>query len=183
MKQTDEVSSCPPDRRNFFVKAGSVIIGGFLGLFPFLAGLRVYFDPLTREGSESKAVKVTLFDSIPDNGTPKKFAVLADRTDAWNRFPNAPIGAIYLRRDGENVTAFNAVCPHAGCFVDYRDGEQDFFCPCHNSNFNPDGSIKAGVSPRAMDSLEVERRGADGSEIWVTFQNFHAGHADKQPIT
>jgi Rieske Fe-S protein len=184
MNEVEVFPPPPPNRRNFFIQAASVVIGGFLGLFPFLAGLRVYLDPLSRKGVESSAVKVATIDSVPEDGTPKKFTVVAGRTDVWNRIPPAPIGAVYLRRQGEDVVAFSTVCPHAGCFVDYRAGEhQDFFCPCHNSNFNSDGSIKAGVSPRSMDTLEVERRGTNGAEIWVTFQSFHAGHAEKTPIT
>ena len=185
MKEVSEFPPPPPDRRNFFTQAASVAIGGFLGLFPFLAGLRVYLDPLSRKSAVTNAVKVANLDSLPDDGTPKKFPVVAERTDAWNRFSATPIGAVYLRRQGDEISAFSAECPHAGCFVDYRGGDhKDFFCPCHNSNFNPDGSIKAGVSPRGMDTLEVEVRTAgEVKEVWVTFQKFHAGHADKSPIT
>ena len=43
---------------------------------------------------------VTSLDSLPPDGLPHQFAILANRIDAWNKFPNAPVGAIYLRRTG-----------------------------------------------------------------------------------
>ena len=110
--------------------------------------------------------------------------IIADRTDAWNKFPQVPIGAIYLRRlGGEKVEALNVTCPHAGCPVEYTPATNCFLCPCHDSKFNLDGSLFANAkspSPRALDALEVEIR--SGSEVWVKFQNFEAGKAKKVPL-
>ena len=108
---------------------------------------------------------------------------MAGRVDAWNKYPNAPIGAIYLRRTGDGqVEALNVVCPHAGCFIDFLSGEKKFYCPCHNSRFGLDGAIadRKSPSPRGMDSLEVEVR--NGTEVWVKFQNFQTGHSEKVPV-
>jgi Rieske Fe-S protein len=92
------------------------------------------------------------------------------------------VGAVYLRKVGpDKVHALNVVCPHAGCFVSYAPDRSGYLCPCHNSTFGLDGSLKdaASPSPRAMDELEVEVRG--GKEVWVKFQNFRAGVAKKIP--
>jgi menaquinol-cytochrome c reductase iron-sulfur subunit len=109
--------------------------------------------------------------------------VIAAKTDAWNRFDAAPVGAVYLRRlaDGK-VEALNVVCPHAGCFVDYVPGSAMFRCPCHQSSFALDGEIAdaRSPSPRGLDSLAVEVK-EDGS-VWVAFQNFQAGRPDKVPV-
>src|SRR5205085_2581918 len=125
---------------------------------------------------------VTTLDTLPSDGVPKKFSVLAARTDAWNKFPDAPVGAAYLRRTGpEQVEALNVACPHAGCFVDFKPNTSSFYCPCHNSSFGIDGKIAdlKSPSPRAMDVLEVEIR--NKNEIWVKFENFRSGHAAKIP--
>ncbi len=115
----------------------------------------------------------------------RRFEVLAGRVDAWNRFPNVAVGAVYLRRvAADKVEAINVICPHAGCPVDYRPGGKGYLCPCHDSQFNFDGTLVAGArspSPRGLDALEVEVR--EGSEIWVKFQNFEAGKAEKVPVT
>ena len=85
-------------------------------------------------------------------------------------------------RVGEKtVQALNVVCPHAGCFVDYNPAGKDYHCPCHNSTFALTGKIssRSSPAPRGLDELEVEIR--NETEIWVKFQNFHAGRAKKTP--
>ena len=72
------------------------------------------------------------------------------------------------------------MCPHLGCFVDYRKNEQDFFCPCHDSQFSLDGELAKGVSPRGMDTLEVDIR--NGSEVWVKFRRFKSNTKEKSAL-
>ena len=119
--------------------------------------------------------------SIPR--TPRKFSVVASHSDAWNRNPNVPIGAVYLRRTADNkVRAFNVVCPHLGCPVNYVPANKGFFCPCHQSTFALDGRISDPKSPseRGLDELPVEIR--NDNEIWIKFQNFRAGGKTKIPL-
>ncbi len=172
-----------PARREFLKKAAAAGIGTAIVLVPAGAGLTVLLDPLRQKAAQRGMMFITSIDSLPKDGRPKKFAIVTGRTDAWSKFPNVPIGAIYLRRIGEKtVTAINVVCPHAGCFVDYRTEQKDFFCPCHNSSFALDGKISdaKSPSPRGLDDLEVEIR--NEKEVWVRFQNFHTGRAEKTPV-
>jgi len=181
MEQTKTAK--PEERRDFFKKTAALIIGGITGLFPALAGLAVLFDPLRRKAQAGGFIRVTSLVALPKDGAPKKFSIIADSSDAWNKFPQVPVGAVYLRRTGESaVQAFNVVCPHAGCFVDYVVDRGFYLCPCHNSSFAVDGSIKdkKSPSPRGLDSLEVDIR--NGAEVWVKFQNFRAGHKEKLPV-
>ena len=180
-----DTPNLPPqsDRRNFLTKAVAVVIGGLLALVAPLAGLFVFLDPLRRKSESGGAVLVASLNSLPENGEPRKFSVLATRVDAWNRTPNVPVGAVYLQRMKDNsVRALNVVCPHAGCFVDFRPAQNHYLCPCHNSKFALDGKIidRKSPSPRPLDELQVEIR--KGTEIWVTFQNFRAGVHDKIPV-
>lgn len=175
--------SPPPDRRNFITKAAAVVIGGLIAVIPPLAGVFVFMDPLRRKSESGGAVLVASLNALPESGEPRKFPVLATRVDAWNRTPNVPVGAVYLQRlAGNKIRAFNVVCPHAGCFVDYRPGQSRYFCPCHNSSFGADGKIldPKSPSPRGLDDLPVEIR--NGTEIWVTFRNFRAGVHEKIPV-
>ena len=120
-----------PERRDFLAKTCAVAIGGALVAVAPLAGLAVFLDPLRRESAAGGAVLVASLNSLPENGEPRKFPVIATRVDAWNRTPNVPIGAVYLQRfkDG-TVRALNVVCPHAGCFVNFRPAEGHYHCPC-----------------------------------------------------
>jgi menaquinol-cytochrome c reductase iron-sulfur subunit len=176
-------ASTPQDRRSFITQASAVVIGGSLVVAPAIAGLCVFLDPLRRKSEAGASVLVASLASLPENGEPRKFSVLATRVDAWNRTPNVPVGAVYLQRLPDNkVRALNVVCPHAGCFVDYRPANNHYFCPCHNSSFAPDGRVldPKSPSPRGLDELAVEIR--NGSEVWVTFQNFRAGVHEKIPV-
>ena len=178
-----EVSEKLP-RRSFFKEVAAIVIGGIAVIVPAVSGLLVFLDPLRKKTkSKSGAIRVTSLSALPNDNQPHKFPVISSRTDAWNKFPETPIGAVYLRRTGEKtVDALNVVCPHAGCFVDFVSARTCFLCPCHNSTFALDGKIQdpKSPSPRALDTLPVEIR---GEEIYVTFQNFRAGVAEKIPAS
>ena len=168
-------------RRDFFTKAGAVIIGAVTLVVPAVSGLLLLLSPLRRRAQAGDTVRVTSLPALPQDGQPRKFPVLAERVDAWNRTPNVPVGAVYLRRTGpREVRAFNVACPHAGCFVDFQPAQDHYHCPCHNSSFSLDGKIldPKSPSPRGLDELAVELR---GDEIWVKFQNFRAGVKDRIP--
>jgi menaquinol-cytochrome c reductase iron-sulfur subunit len=176
-------ASSKTGRRDFFNKVLAGIIGAVLGLVPTVAGLTVFFDPLRRKTANGGAIRVATLEALPADGVPRKFPVLATRVDAWNKFSEVPIGAVYLRRTADNqLQAFNVVCPHAGCFVDFLPERGRFLCPCHNSTFTLAGRIDdpSSPAPRGLDTLDVEVR--DGKEIWVKFRNFQAGRAEKIPV-
>jgi menaquinol-cytochrome c reductase iron-sulfur subunit len=172
-----------PDRRSFFKKLAANVIGAVITLVPLTSGLALWLDPMRRRTkSAGQLVRVANLSALPEDGLPRKFAVIASRVDAWNRSPETVIGAVYLRREKDGKPrAFNVVCPHAGCFVDYNAGRGAYFCPCHNSTFALDGRINdpKSPSPRGLDELEVEIR--DDSEVWVKFQNYRAGISKKIP--
>ena len=177
-----------PDRRGF-IKGASCAIGAAIGVVPMAAGVRVAMDPLSRQETVVDAEFIRLAEvSDLEVGVPKKFAIVEDKRDKWSRYKDVPVGAVYLllqkgkedERGEPKVIAFNTVCPHLGCFVDYRPEQQDYFCPCHDSNFALDGSLKKGVSPRGMDTLKVEIR--KGHEVWVKFQRFKANASEKIAI-
>ena len=176
------------DRRGF-IKGASCAIGAAIGVVPMAAGVRMAMDPLSRSETAVDAEFIRLAEvSDLEAGVPRKFAIGEDKRDKWSRYKDVPVGAVYLLREKAeggksselNVIAYNTVCPHLGCFVDYRPKQQDYFCPCHDSNFALDGSLKKGVSPRGMDTLEVEIR--NGSEVWVKFQRFKANASEKIAI-
>jgi Rieske Fe-S protein len=182
--EQEDVLPPPPDRRGFLKKACAVLVGGLAGLFPLATGLTVFFDPLRRKQTQSgDFVPVASLNALPEDGVPRKFSVVTSHIDAWNKNPHVPVGAVYLRRRGDRtVQAFNVVCPHAGCFVDYVPSRKGYLCPCHNSTFALDGKISdpKSPSPRGLDELEVEIR--NENEVWVKFQNFRAGDAQKIPL-
>jgi quinol---cytochrome c reductase iron-sulfur subunit, bacillus type len=182
-----------PPRRGFFKKLLAIVIGGVVTAVPAAAAALVFLDPARRKrGGAADFVPITPLDALPPDGTPQRFQVIADRTDAWTRYRNVPLGAVYLKRTADpsgddkapgTVVAFNALCPHAGCFVDVARDGRSFNCPCHNSGFNADGSLKPGsASPRPLDRLEVDPEALKQGTVRVRFQNFVAGTHEKRSV-
>jgi menaquinol-cytochrome c reductase iron-sulfur subunit len=187
----DDLSGAP--RRQFFTKVVAFLTGGVILAIPAAAGLGFFLDPLLRKkrdgSSGGKAMRddrgflrVASLASLPDDGRPKMFTVYDDVVDAWNRFADQPVGRVFLRKlpDG-HVTAFNVRCPHAGCAVDYRAQQNDYFCPCHTSAFNLDGGPENQIPPRGLDELEVAIK--DGTEVWVQYKVFKAGIPEKKSVS
>jgi Rieske Fe-S protein len=183
-------------RRSFFKEALTLLIGGVAVLTPLVAGIGFFLDPIIRrrKGGETSTevgaggVEVSEFlpagttvDALPADGTPQQVVIRADRVDAWNMFPDQQIGSVYLKKtpDGK-VVAFNTICPHLGCAIDFRKSQGDFFCPCHTSTFALDGQPVNVIPPRPMDALEVEVR--DGGAIWVKYQEFRSNTHEKIPV-
>jgi Rieske Fe-S protein len=186
----------PPDppRRSILAGAAAIIIGGIVSLFPLGAGALLMLDPILKrkakghggagggKGANHPARRVAAVEALPDDGTPVQVPVIADLTDAWNRETNQPIGAVYLRKAaGGKVECFNAICPHAGCFVAYSADRKVFQCPCHTSSFQLDGTrIMPSPSPRDMDSLVVDADKLKNGEVWVQFVNYYPGHEERE---
>jgi menaquinol-cytochrome c reductase iron-sulfur subunit len=180
----DSADAAAGTRRGFFTKLAAVVVGSVVTIVPFAAGLFAYLDPLRRKSETGDFVRIAPLDALPPDGMPRRFPVLANRSDAWNFFSNQPVGAVYLRRTGaDHVEALNSTCPHAGCFVDFDRPADCYKCPCHNSRFAVDGAIiDPSPSPRPMDALAVELRESNGAkDVWVKFENFYTGIAEKVP--
>jgi menaquinol-cytochrome c reductase iron-sulfur subunit len=168
-------------RRGFFEQAAAVLLGCVAFVVPAVTGLLAFLNPLRQKSQGGQFMRLTTLDSLPEDGTPRKIPVVADRTDAWNRFPAEPIGAVFLRRVGGEVKALQVICPHAGCSIGIQSAAEGpaFLCPCHIAHFDIDGkrTDATSPSPRDMDSLDVEVRNTN--EVWVKFQTFRLGTPSK----
>ena len=80
-------------------------------------------------------------------GSPSACALVADHRDAWTLEKQVQLGAAWLLREGDAVKAWSTTCPHLGCAVDRSASAPGFYCPCHDSSFDPDGRRLSGPSP------------------------------------
>lgn len=169
-------------RRGFLARAAAVLLGAAACLVPAAAGVVALLNPLRQKREAGRLVRLASLATVPEDGTPRKFPVIMDRTDAWSRFPNEPVGAVFVRRVAEGgVEAVQVVCPHAGCFVDYDAAQKIFACPCHNATFDLAGKRlqETSPSPRDLDSLEVDPQKLQRGEVWVKFESFRTGIPQK----
>lgn len=63
--------------------------------------------------------------------------------------------AIVLRT-AESIKAFSMICTHLGCTVEWQEGNQEFYCPCHDGRFDQFGEVVAGPPPVPLESYPVQ---------------------------
>ncbi|MGZ0169700.1 MAG: QcrA and Rieske domain-containing protein [Planctomycetales bacterium] len=194
---TDDACSGGP-RRNFVVECLAAGIAALVGILPAAIGGLFFLDPLIRKGDkpaegeaggeganpivkdENGFLRLTLgIDALPEDGTPVRYTVHDDIVNVWNKFPNQPIGAVWLRKIQNQVLAFSTVCPHLGCDVEHRSGEGNFFCPCHASAFDMDGKSLNSIPPRGMDTLETK---IEEGRIWLKYQQYRGATSEKELV-
>ena len=174
------------ERRDFLRGLAAFVVGSLVALIPLLAGVVMFAHPLRRRSKKGGVdVVVANLNQLPDDGIPRRFPVITERMDAWTLHPKATIGSVYLtRQPGESQpVAFSATCPHLGCMVDFKQSNQRFQCPCHNSFFQQDGSRinpEHCPSPRDLDRLEVSVDD-ETQQITVRFQKFRSGASEPIP--
>ena len=110
----EEHSSLIPDpssclaRRGFLGRAAAWAVGGAAAAVPFVTGIVAFLNPLGQKSRSGQFLPLASLDMVPEDGTPKKFPVIRDHTDAWTHFPPEPIGAVFLRRVGGLAAAGTA---------------------------------------------------------------------------
>jgi menaquinol-cytochrome c reductase iron-sulfur subunit len=185
-------------RRSFLARVLAIVVGGIVAIFPFAAGWAVFAHPLGRrivgdndapggDGDLAGFVRICPLESVPADGTPHPFVVTTDVADAWTRTHNQRVGEVFLSRidagGKPTVTALTATCPHLGCTVEFDKSDSHFECPCHESGFAADGKKLFGPSLRGLDPLDVKLSGDDGAqEVWVRYETFRAGIAERIPV-
>ncbi|MDD9946365.1 MAG: Rieske 2Fe-2S domain-containing protein [Myxococcales bacterium] len=165
--------------RRSFLKLASAAGGAVIGLVLAIPGLRYIADPLRRTGGQvGRWVSLGGLDGMPEDH-PVQLPVIGDQTDAWTRSKDVKLGAIWVRRQGDAVKAWNAECPHLGCKVGYDRSKSQFACPCHESAFSPAGERLGGPSPRSLDPLQTRIK--DG-KVEVRFVRFRAQTPEREEI-
>jgi Rieske Fe-S protein len=66
----------------------------------------------------------------------------------------------FVVRKGDKLLALSAFCTHRRCKLEVEP-DRSFYCPCHGSTFNPQGSVLSGPAKRDLPVLPtvVDERG------------------------
>ena len=80
---------------------------------------------------------------------------------------STPGDLIVANAKGGKFIALSKVCTHQGTTIEYRVGEDDFYCPNHGSRYNDDGTVKNGPSNTALKVYKANLSG-DGNSLVVT---------------
>ncbi len=186
---TDPTSVASDDRRGFVMKTAATLLAAAACAAPVGLGLLSFVNPWRRRGRDEATetegfVPVARLSALAVGGPPQPFEVVATRQDAWTS-ATEPVGRVFLVRSGpERVRAFQALCPHAGCPIEFRAGIGRFACTCHtHPQFDLAGRRmdEHSTSPRDLDELDVKIDA--GGEVLVKYEKFRTGAAEKIAVT
>ncbi len=148
-----------PGRRDWLLYTLAGWIVATLGAIAFPVVRFLWPRPQTSTGAVSMVAPYTVDRLKPD----------ADgRWPAPFNFGGKPC-LLVLTPTGE-VRAFNAICTHTDCTVEFRQDTGDIFCNCHNGVYNVDGQNVSGPPPRPLEAYKVVLRGKPGQEEIIVSQ-------------
>jgi thiosulfate dehydrogenase [quinone] large subunit len=76
--------------------------------------------------------------------------------------PHSGDPALVVQPSRGTFLAFDALCPHAGCTVEYSTQDRLFVCPCHGSQFNGrTGAVEVGPAQSGLSPIAIAE-GPDG---------------------
>ena len=163
---------------------GVPFVGAFLG--PALEKVKARFDrigalPTLPTNAPAKVPFVAKVRKAYLENTVQRYVWVVDRKPAVGADETAEQQP-YLQTDSGTVTVFSPICPHLGCqyeWVESWPGGQDveagrslFYCPCHHSKYDLDGTVIGGPAPRPLDTLEAK---IENGELLVQWEDFEVG--------
>ena len=133
------------DRRGFL---DSLLGAGFVSTIVAMAYpvWRYLIPPASGEPTTQSVVAAQASQVKPNSGMLFKFG-------------SRP-GLLIRNPDGE-LQAFNAVCTHLDCTVQYKTDTSQIWCACHNGLYDLSGNVVSGPPPRPLERLVVNQRGED----------------------
>jgi Rieske Fe-S protein len=132
-----------PDRRGWL----SALLGG-----GFAASVASFLYPVLRYVNPPPVAEAAVNEVVA--GRTADLAVNAGRIV---RFGSKP--ALLVRTGEAEWRAFEGICTHLNCTVQYAQDSRQIWCACHNGFYDLNGKVVSGPPPRALSQYDVHVRG------------------------
>lgn len=136
------------DRRNFLKK---IIKAFFFSISVSLIFILSYIYPSKIKQKKLFYIYLIEEEVLPKSGI-KRFEYKYDLHE------KTIVSFVFLKKDGEELTAFSPLCTHLGCLVKWNNIEKEFVCVCHGGKFDMDGKVIAGPPPKPLERLPLDIR-------------------------
>jgi Rieske Fe-S protein len=154
----------------------------FLLLIPYgiLAGITAtiaaaafrFLRPMSAEAATPPWTDVAPIASLTGD-KPLMRSILVEHKAGWSSRLEEHLVYVLPQHNKQVLTA---ACPHEGCNVSWREDQNRFACPCHDSYFAPDGARITGPARRGLDTLPS--REANGI-LQVQYRSFDNNTAER----
>lgn len=172
MRHNDSSGSAPDrSRRAFVLLLPLAAIGG---IFATVATAAFRLLRPVVSASSGKWIDVVQVAELSGN-KPVMRKIVAEEVAGWAK--SLAEHSVYIL-PGKNNQVLSAVCPHEGCEVSWRDDENTFSCPCHDSNFTADGRPINGPARRGLHPLPSR---VEEGKLQVQYQSFLDNTLERTP--
>jgi menaquinol-cytochrome c reductase iron-sulfur subunit len=140
-------------RRNF-MQAAIWGIGGLIGIGFGVPAVAYVVGPSLKSQQAQTWMRLGPTSKV-ELGTPTLFTFTIQTQTGW--IVNSEEVSVYvLSKDGRDYIAMSNICTHLGCHVRWITDQNLFFCPCHNGEFDVNGTVISGPPPRPLNRYEVK---------------------------
>jgi thiosulfate dehydrogenase [quinone] large subunit len=120
-----------------------------------LGGGSTATPPTTTGGSGGATTTTTTASAPPGTSIGPAGQVPIGGSASFND-PKSGDPSLVIQHTSGTFTAFDAICPHAGCTVAYKTASNIIACPCHGSEFNPKtGAVVTGPATSGLTPIKV----------------------------
>jgi Rieske Fe-S protein len=157
-------------RRKFLLLLPYAILAGITGTIA-TAAFR-FLRPMSAEAATPGWTDVAPVASITGD-KPIMRSILVEHNAGWSSKFEEHLVYVLPQPERQVLTA---ACPHEGCNVSWREDQNTFACPCHESYFAPDGARINGPARRGLDPLPTRK--ANGV-LQVQFRSYENNTAER----
>ena len=137
-------------------------IGGFISAGVAIPALAYIIGPALKSTQAQEWVRLGATSKV-ELGLPTLFKVTVEQQTGWIQ-NEQEISVYVLTENGRDYVAMSNICTHLGCRVRWVAERNQFFCPCHNGQFDKQGLVVAGPPPRPLDRYPVR---VEGDQLFI----------------